>query len=541
MKASDLLVRCLEQEGVQYVFGLPGEETLDVMDSLSRSPIRFILTRHEAGAAFMATVWGRLTGRPGVCLSTLGPGATNLLTGVATAYLDHAPVVAITAQAAMDRAHKESHQYVDIRGIFRPVTKWGARVESSEVIPEMVRTAFKLAEVEHPGPSHIELPEGLPDSARPRFPPPSGAFRYPRPDPEAIQRAAQLVAASRRPVIVAGHGVIRRHASAQLTALAAKGGIPVVETFQGKGSLDNRHPLSLLSIGLLWRDRVMDVLEAADLVLAAGYDLVEYPPYRWNPTGDKPIVHIGTMPAEVDEYFSPREEIVADLAPALGALAEAIPSRPPWDFVSLRAAIMGELEAAAEDSGFPVKPQRLVSDLRHALDDDAILVSDVGAHKLWLGRMYPAFQPENIIISNGLASMGIGLPGALAARLAYPKRQVVAVVGDGGLLMTAQEMETARREGINVVCVVWVDGTYGAVDWKAKLKFGQAFGVGFTNPDFVRFARSFGWEGYNIERAQDFLPTLQHALGANMPSLIAVPVDYGENLALTRRLQKANV
>ncbi len=539
MKAADLLVRCLEQEGVEYVFGLPGEETLDVMDALSRSRIRFILVRHEAGAAFMAGVYGRLTGRAGVCLSTLGPGATNLVTGVATAYLDHAPLVAITAQAALDRAHKESHQYVDIRGILRPVTKWGARVESPEVIPEVVRTAFKLAEAEHPGPTHIELPEGLPDVSGPRFPPPAVPGRYPAPDPQAIHNAVRLIDSAQRPVIIAGHGVIRRNAAAQLTALAAKRGMPVVQTFQGKGAIDDRHPMALQAIGLLWRDLAMEVLEAADLVVAVGYDLVEYPPYRWNPANDKELLHIGTFPAEVDEHYTPSEEVVGDLPPALGALAEGISPRPAWDFASLRAAIRGELEAAAEDpdvSG-PVKPQRLVADLRRALSEDSILVSDVGAHKLWLARMYPAYQPNNIVISNGLASMGIGLPGAIAAKLAYPRRQVVAVVGDGGLLMTAQEMETARREHIPVVCVVWADGGYGAIEWKARLKYGEAFGVRFSNPDFVQFAHSFGWEATRTERAHDFLPALQQALHRDACTLIEVPVDYEENLALTRRLE----
>lgn len=539
MRASDLLVSCLEQEGVEYVFGLPGEETLDVLDSLSRSRIRFILTRHEAGAAFMATVYGRLTGRPGVCLSTLGPGATNLVTGVATAYLDHAPVVALTAQSPLDSAHKESHQYVDIRGIFHPVTKWGARVESSEAIPEIVRSAFKLAEVERPGPTHIELPEGLHNAGRPRFPPPAGPHSYPAPDPAAIKRAARLIADARRVAIIAGHGAIRRNASAELVALVEKGGIPVIETFQGKGAIDSRHPLAMGTIGLPWRDRVMEVLEAADLVLAIGYDLVEYAPYRWNPSFDKTIIHIGSLPAEVDDHYIPQEEVVADLGPALAALTEAILPHPPGDFSSLRQDLLAELEAAREDVSFPVKPQHLLADLRSALEEDAILVSDVGAHKLWLGRMYPTYRPNTIIISNGLAAMGTGLPGALAAKLVHPDRQVVAVVGDGGLLMTAQEMETARREGINVVCVVWVDGGYGAVEWKAQLKFGQAFGVHFSNPDFIQFAHSFGWEGFRIEQAQDFLPTMRQALEMNVPTLIEVHVDYGENLILTRKLQRA--
>jgi len=537
MRASDLLVRCLEEEGVEYLFGIPGEETLSLMDSLSRSSIRFVLTRHEQGAAFMANVYGRLTGRPGVCLATLGPGATNLLTGVADAFLDRSPLVAITGQAPLSRVHKEAHQYINVIEVFRPVTKWNTRLERPEVIPEVVRKAFKLAQTERPGPTHLELPEDLASQDTQGQPLPPTPIFYPEPRRESILKAAELISGASYPMVLAGNGVIRRGAAGQLSALAHRLGLPVAHTFMGMGSLDYRDELSLFTVGLHERDWVMCGLDRADVVLAVGYDQVEYEPRLWNGGRDKKIIHIDTTPAEVDEFYTPQVEIVSEIGDALQALGEACSPRPePAGQATLRRFILGELAEYWTDPAFPLKPQRVVSDLRRALGEGDILVSDVGAHKLWIARLYPTYQANTVIISNGFASMGIGIPGAIAAKLAFPQRKVVAAVGDGGFLMTAGELETAKRLGLALVVVVWSDGALGMIEWKQLKRYGQTFGTTFTNPDFVLYARSLGLAGFRVSSAGEFLPTLHQALELDQLAIIEVPVDYQENLRLTQKL-----
>ncbi|MBI4294826.1 MAG: acetolactate synthase large subunit [Chloroflexi bacterium] len=536
MKASDLLVKCLENEGVEYIFGVPGEEVLDLMDSLSRSRIRFVLTRHEQGAAFMANIYGRLTGRAGVCLSTLGPGATNLLTGVADATLDRSPVVAITGQTALARRHKESHQYVDIVRVFRPVTKWNARVERPEVIPELVRKAFRIAEAEKPGATHLELPEDMAQMEALAAPLEVRPIEYPNPSPNSIQQASAIIEAARQPIIIAGNGVIRRRAERQLVQLAHKLEIPVTYTFMGKGCIDYSDPACLMAVGLQSRDWVMCGLERADVVIAVGYDLVEYSPSSWNPARDKRIIHIDTTPSEVDRHYLPEVEVVAELGQALEALARACPARKQFlGHAILREVIMAEL-GEHSDGNMPLKPQKMVADLRLALENDDILISDVGAHKLWIARMFPAIKPNTVIISNGFASMGLGVPGAIAAKLAHPERRVVAVCGDGGFMMTSQELETARRLGLSFVVVIWVDGGYGMIEWKQLSRFGTSYGVKFGNPDFVQYARSFGLPGFRIDSPEQLLPTLKHALDLELPSIIELPIDYRENLKLTEKL-----
>lgn len=537
MKASELLVRCLEKEEVEFVFGIPGEETLDLMDSLSRSSLRFVLTRHEQGAAFMANVYGRLTGRPGVCLSTLGPGATNLITGVADALLDASPMVAITGQAALLKTHKQAHQYINITEVFRPITKWNSRIIRPEVIPEVVRWAFRLAQTEKPGPTHLELPQDVAYMEVEGKPLEVTIPRYPDPNPRAVEEAAALIQEARRPVVIAGNGVIRRRASAELTSLVRKLRLPVTHTFMGMGSVDYREPFCLATLGLHQRDWVMCGLEAADVVIAVGYDQVEFEPCFWNADKQKKIIHIDTLPSQVDEHYLPAVEIVAELKDSLVALAQACEGTK--DFAgqaALRELVLGELEQYRDDQGFPLKPQKLVADLRQALDAGDILLSDVGAHKLWLGRLYPAYQPNTILISNGFASMGFALPGAVAAKLVYPQKKVVAVVGDGGFLMSSQELETAKRLGLAFVVVVWVDNALGLIGWKQLQAFGRSFGIDFTNPDLVLYAQSLGLPGFKIQRAQDFLPTLRQALTLDMPAIIEVPVDYSENLRLTEKL-----
>ncbi len=552
--AADLLVECLEAEGCEYVFSVPGEETMDLLDALSRTDrIRHVTTRHEQGAAFMADVHGRLTGRSAVALATLGPGATNLVTGVADAYLDHAPMVALTGQTGSDKLHKEAHQLVDIVRMLEPVTKWNRRIERVETIPEVVRKAFRVATLEKPGPTHIELPEDLaathadPVRVRPLTP---GHAYFPEPTDEAIAHAARLISDSERPLVLAGNGVLRRRASAELRAFARGLHVPVAVTFMGKGAIDDRSHLSLMAVGLQARDHVLSGFDRADLVVAVGYDLVEYAPSRWNPDGSKQIVHIDTQPAEVDANYRPEVELIGDIDGSLRRLVAAvlphgIGGRDAADrheaqevlvHADLRTQLLAELGAFESDDSWPIKPQRAIVDLRRALGAQDIVVSDVGAHKVWVARLYQAYEPNTVIISNGFAAMGISLPGAIAAKLVHPERRVVALCGDGGFLMNSQELETAKRIGANVTVVVWRDDGYGLIDWKQRNEFGQPFGVEFGNPDFVAYAESFGIAGFRPSSAADLYPTLMRALAVDGPSLVEVPIDYRENLRLTERL-----
>jgi acetolactate synthase I/II/III large subunit len=553
--AADLLVACLETEGCEYVFSVPGEETMDVLDALSRSErIRHVTTRHEQGAAFMADVYGRLTGRAAVAMATLGPGATNLITGVADAFLDRAPMVAITGQASSDKLHKEAHQVVDVVRMLEPVTKWNARATRADAIPEIVTKAFRVAELEKPGPTHIELPENVAamalDPKAGLAPLPVTKAYFPEPTDEAIDQAARLIARSERPIILAGNGVLRRHAADELRALARGLHVPVAVTFMGKGAMDDRSHLSLMAVGLQARDHVLSGFDRADLVVSVGYDLVEYAPSQWNPDRRARIVHIDTQPAEVDAAYRPEIELIGDIEGTLARLLAALlplgiagrdadarhRSKEILVHADLRTALLAELAAHDADKGAPITPQRAISELRGALDPSDIVVSDVGAHKVWVARLYQAYEPNTVIISNGFAAMGIALPGAIAAKLVHPDRKVVALCGDGGFLMNSQELETARRIGANVTVVVWRDDGYGLIDWKQRNEFGRPFGVDFGNPDFVAYARSFGLAGFRADSAQELGAVLRQALDHDGPSVVEIPIDYRENLRLTERL-----
>ena len=537
MKASDLIVQCLENEGVRYVFGLPGEEVLDILDSFLDSGITFVPTRHEQGAAFMADAYGRLTGRAGVCLSTLGPGATNLATGVADANLDRAPLVALTGQAGRDRIHKESHQRVDIVEHFRPLTKWNTRVETASVIPEVIRKAFKLAESEKPGACHIEVPEDVAGEATDGVPLSTERARRPSPDRRALETAARLIEAASFPLIFAGNGVIRGRASDELRKFARAHGIPVAHTFMAKGSMPYDDELCLLSVGLQARDYISCGFDKADLIVAIGYDPVEYAPKFWNPERKKTIVHIDFTPAEVDSFYQPAVEVVADVREAIELLGGLVKGqKDPAPYHTLRRYILAELAEGADDDRFPLLPQRILRDLRAQMSREDILISDVGTHKLWIARTFPAYEPNTVLISNGYAAMGIALPAAIAAKLVNPERRVVAVSGDGGFLMNCQELETACRLGLPIVNVIFRDGGYNLIQWKQQTRLGRESGVEFTNPDFVALARAFGAKGFSVGSARDLAPMLADALAWPGPSVVDVPVDYRENPKLTERL-----
>jgi acetolactate synthase-1/2/3 large subunit len=537
-KASDVFVECLEAEGVRYVFGIPGEETLDLNESLADSSVQFVPVRHEQGGAYMADAYGRLTGRAGVCLGTLGPGATNLVTAVADAFLDRAPMVALTGQSDLSRMHKESHQYIDLIGILRPVVKWNARVSSPEIVPEVVRKAFKVAESEKPGSTHLELPEDVmaePLDARPL--PPHAPVR-PDPGMRELQRATEIIMAAEHPVILAGNGAIRTHASRALRAFVHTTGIPVAETFMAKGLIDYEDPHALGTVGLQARDYEMAGFEDADVVIAVGYDLVEHKPENWNPKADKQIVVIDTVPAEIDEFYVPAVELLGDIAHVLARLAAGAsrkaPERPPTD--RLRELALGALRDGAHDDHFPMRPARVLSDLRHALRPQDLLVSDVGLHKLWIGRMFPAHEPGTVLIANGLAGMGFALPTAIAAKLVHPDRHVVTVSGDGGFLMNCQELETAVRLKTSVVNVIWENQQFGSIVWKQDKKFGRHFGVDFGPTDFVKLAEAFGAAAWRCNAADDFSRRLAQALALDGPSVIVVPIDYSIDVAISREL-----
>jgi acetolactate synthase-1/2/3 large subunit len=540
MKTSDLIVKCLENEGVEYIFGIPGEETLDFMDSLSRSKISFVLTRHEQSAAFMADVYGRLTGKAGVCLSTLGPGATNLLTGIADAFLDRAPLLAVTGQAELGRIHKESHQYIDIVKNFATVTKWNTRIEIPDVVSEVVRKAFKVAEAEKPGSVHLELPENVAAERVGRTYqttiPPIRARRS-SPDRHSLRQAAELLEKSSSPVILAGNGVVRKNAAPQLRKFAELFGIPVVTTFMGKGAISAASDCYVGTLGLGLDRQVSDVFAKADLVVAVGYDLVEYSPGKWNPGADKKIVHIDFTTSEVDVHYAPQVEIVSDIRESLELLEGMTSCNKKAAYVAhLRQELLETFEREGSVDSWPVRPQRVLYALRRVLGPDDIVISDVGMHKMWVAKFYPVYGNNTLLISNGFASMGFAFPAAIAAKLICPGKKVAAVCGDGGFLMNVQEMETASRLGLNVVVVIFNDCGYELIRWKSIHKFGNCKWLDFTNPDFVRLAESFGADGFSVKRSESLEEVLAEAFNRKGPVVVDVQIDYTDGASLARLL-----
>jgi acetolactate synthase-1/2/3 large subunit len=535
MKSSELFVRCLEAEEVEFVFGLPGEENMEFLDALSSSKqIRFIMTHDERWAAFMANAYGRLSGKPGVCLTTLGPGATNLITGVADALLDFSPMVAITGQIGLAKIHKEAHQHVDILSTFRPVTKWNARIERPGTLPEIMRKAFRTASIEKPGPTHIEFPEDIATSETHGAPLAHDPIAYPEPGYEILAHAVSLIKNARMPLVLAGNGVIRGNASKELTSFVSKTKIGVTTTFMGAGALPADDECFISTVGLQSRDYISCGFDNADLIIAVGYDPVEFSPRFWNRDGAKRIIHIDFTPPEIDADYRALE-LLGDIKTTLSTITQSIDFEGEDSYYH-KLKLYADHALHFSTSGFPLKPLRIISDIRRTLGRSDILVSDVGAHKIWIARFYPAYEENTVLISNGFASMGFAIPAAISSKLLYPGKKVVAAVGDGGFLMSLSEINTAVRLGLDFVCLIFNDGGFGLIEWKEKLRYGRDFFVKFDNPDFVKLSESFGAKGYRVTADDELLPVLEDAFKQKGPAVIDCPVDYSENLKLTEKL-----
>ena len=538
--AARSMVECLENEGVSVVFGLPGEENIRFVQALAASNIRYVLTRHEQGAAFMAEMYGRVTGRAAVVSATLGPGAINMQLGVADATTNSTPLVAISAQVGQDREYKESHQYVDLVTMFAPITRWADGIPTARAIPEMIRKAFKLAETERPAAVYLAVPEHIDadDMDYDLTPLPRNVVRAEAPAPGQVQRAADALREAKRPVVLAGHGAARADATAALVRFSEELGVPVANTFHGKGVMPDDHPNSIGTIGFMRRDYVNFGFDSADAIIAVGYELQEFDPARINPKSDKKIIHIHRFPAEVDMHYPVDVGIIGDISASLDALRDAMTGCRFDDAATGpgRDLLADEFRRGQQDSRFPLAPQRIVADTRAALGRSDVVLVDTGATKMWMARLYPTYERNTCLISNGLSTMAFALPGALGVKLARPEAKVLAVVGDGAFLMNSQEIETAVRERIPLVVLIWEDGGYGLIEWKMDLELGEHHYVRFNNPDVVTYAESFGAKGYRITAADQLLPTLRTALADDGVSLIACPVDYSENLRLTDTL-----
>jgi acetolactate synthase I/II/III large subunit len=539
-KAAELMVECLENEGVAVVFGIPGEENIRFVQALAASNIRYVLTRHEQAASFMAEMYGRVTGRAAVVSATLGPGAINMQLGVADATTNSTPMVAISAQVGQNRQFKESHQYVDLVWMFAPITRWAAGIPTVHAIPEMFRKAFKLAETERPAAVYLAVPEDI-DADEADYdltPLPRNVVRADAPAFRQVARAVDILREAKRPVVLAGHGAARADATAALVRFPEEFGLPVANTFHGKGVMPDDHPNSIGTLGFMRHDYVNFGFDNADVVLAVGYELQEFDPVRINPKADKKIIHIHRFPAEVDAHYSVDVGIIGDISASLDAVAEALEGHS-YDAdpeIPGSGLLAEEFARGQQDSRYPLAPQRVVADTRAALGRSDIVLVDTGATKMWMARLYPTYEHNTCLVSNGLSTMSFALPGALGVKLARPESKVLAVAGDGAFLMNSQEIETAVRERIPLVVLIWEDGGYGLIEWKMDLELGEHHYVKFGNPDIVTYAESFGAKGYRIKSAEELLPTLKAALDDDGVSLICCPVDYSENLRLTDRL-----
>ncbi|MGF6527865.1 acetolactate synthase large subunit [Variovorax sp. PvP013] len=538
MKASDIFVKALENEGVTRIFGVPGEENLDLVESLRRSSIELILTRHEQSAAFMAATHGRLTGRPGVCLATLGPGALNLVTGAAYAHLGAMPMVLITGQKAIMTARQARFQIVDIVATMKPLTKASRQIVSAASIPTVVREAFRVAAEERPGPVHLELPE---DVAAEEVPDTLGVIPIhpidlPVAHGAAIERAAQMLLRAERPLIMCGAATNRPRLEGQLADFVRRMGIPFFNTQMGKGTVagggiaEGTRGLWMGTAALTERDYVHEAIDRADLILAIGHDTIEKPPFIMGPGGPL-VIHVAYSPAAVEEVYFPHAEVVGDVGPSLMLLAERVAGRLPNAAALLpqRQGILERTMDRAKESRFPLTPQRIVHDVRRVMPDDGIVALDNGMYKIWFARCYPTRTANALLLDNALATMGAGLPSAMMAALLHPQRRVLAVCGDGGFMMNSQELETAVRLRLNLVVLIVQDDAYGMIRWKQSVDRFDDWGMTFGNPDFVKYADAYGARGRRVEHAEGLAVALEAAFAEGGVQLIAVPVDYSEN------------
>ncbi len=532
MKASDLFIKALENEGVEYIFGIPGEENLDFLDSLRTSKIKLILTRHEQSAAFMAATYGRLTGKTGVCLATLGPGATNFVTSAAYAQLGAMPLLMITGQKPILESKQGKFQIVDIVRMMEPLTKMTKQIVNANTIPSLVREVFRVAEKERPGAVHLELPEDIAREVAtevnifPIYP-----VRRPLADDGAINRAAEAIMSAQKPIVLVGAGANRKVIVKPLTDFVDKTGIPFFNTQMGKGVISGKHPLFLGTAALSSGDYLHEAVELSDLIINIGHDVVEKPPFFMKHGGQQ-VIHINFKIADIDEVYFPQIEVVGDIANAVERLTQRLGANQNnhlETFMAIRERIKYAIHNADKDNAFPMLPQRIVSDVRSVLNKNAIIALDNGMYKIWFARHYHAYEPNTVLLDNALATMGAGLPSAIACALMYPKRQVMAVCGDGGFMMNSQEVETAVRLNLDLVVLIIRDDAYGMIRWKQRAQNLVDFGLEYNNPDFVQYAKSYRAEGHSVKSVSEFVPLLEACYKEGGVHIVEVPIDYSEN------------
>ena len=534
MKASDLFVKALEVEGVECIFGVPGEENLDFIESVRKSKIRFVTTRHEQGAGFMAAIMGRLTGKAGVCLSTLGPGATNLVTPAAYAQLGGMPMMMITGQKPIKSSKQGQFQIIDVIQMMKPLTKFTKQVVNGNTIPSLVREAFRAAEEERPGAVHLELPEDIAQESttrkiieRPSLYP----TRRPIADKKAILKAAVMIQQAKHPLLLIGAGANRKRTANMLREFVEKTGIPFFNTQMGKGVIDERHPLFLGTAALSENDFLHCAIEQADLIINVGHDVVEKPPFLMEPGGRK-VIHVNFLSANIDDVYFPQLEVVGDIANAIWQIKENIVVQSSWDlnyFTKIKEELENHISQCSKASNFPLFPQRVVADVRDSMPSDGIVTLDNGVYKIWFARNYKAYEPNTLLLDNALATMGAGLPTAIGAKILYPEKKVLAICGDGGFMMNSQELETAVRLKMDLTVMILNDSAYGMIKWKQAAMGFQEFSLDFTNPDFCKYAESYGANGYKLKSSEDLKTRLQELLNSPGVNLLDVPVDYSEN------------
>ena len=531
MKASDLFVKALEEEGVEYIFGIPGEENLDLLDSLKDSSIKLILTRHEQAAGFMAATYGRLTGKSGVALSTLGPGATNLVTAAAYSQLAAMPMVMITGQKPVKHSKQGKFQIIDVVEMMRPLTKYTHSIVSGNNIPSMIREAFRISQEERPGAAHLELPEDVAGEEAEVQPLPCSRARRPVAEGKAIKQAVEMIEKAKNPLLLIGAGSNRKMPARMLRAFVDKTQMPFISTQMGKGVLDERDPLFLGNAALSANDFLHRAIAKADLIINVGHDDIEKPPFIMEQDSFQ-VIHINFLTAEVDPVYFPQLEVIGDIANSIWQISERIMPQGSWDFsysLKVKKAVDAHLLEGADDPRFPMLPQRFVADVREAMPSNGIIALDNGVYKIWFARNYKAHEANTVLLDNALATMGAGLPSAMGAHMVFPKRKVMAICGDGGFMMNAQELETAVRLKMNLICLILLDNSYGMIRWKqANLGF-EDFGLEYGNPDFVKFAECHGANGYRVEKTEDFVPLLKKCNDTPGVHIVELPVDYSEN------------